>query len=276
MYFDGTKNRGRKCSRIAGVLLCGALLCGLLTGCRSSRPQDGTYTARYQYPSSGYVEYLTVTFRDGRVKDAEFDAYLETDPNSKKSELSKEEYPMDPHPSEWMDELEDNIEKAGLKPDKIAGIAGATASSRHARELYDAILTAAKNGKTETIIVQNEEEGPDSGMTDTGDASDSTGMDASMGDGSSMDDNGVSDSMDANDGNAADSGIIPGLDDGQNSGSMEGNNSTGDGMMQDGASGGNASDNADSENTSGGNGTGTGEENRENTVGGTTGSSVAP
>lgn len=270
MYFDGTQSRSRKCSRVAVVLLCGALLSGLLTGCRSSRPQDGTYTARYQYPSSGYVEYLTVTFRDGRVKDAEFDAYLETDPNSKKSELSKEEYPMDPHPSEWMGDLEDNIEKAGLKPDKIAGIAGATASSRHARELYDAILTAAKNGKTETIIVQNEEEGPDSGMMDSDSASDSTGMDTSM------DDNAVSDSMDANDGNAADSGTIPGLDDGQNSGSMDGNNSTGDGMMPDGNNGGTMSDNTNSENTSGGNGTGTGEENSENTVGGTTGSSVAP
>ncbi len=276
MYFDGIKNRGRKCSRIAGVLLCGALLCGLLTGCRSSRPQDGTYTARYQYPSSGYVEYLTVTFRDGRVKDAEFDAYLETDPDSKKSELSKEEYPMDPHPSEWMDELEDNIEKAGLKPDKIAGIAGATASSRHARELYDAILTAAKNGKTETIIVQNEEEGPDSGMTDAGSTSDSAGMDASMGENDSLDGSSGADSTDMNSENSADNGGVPGLEDGQNSGSLDENNSIGDGMMQDGASGGNASDNADSENTSGGNGTGTGEENSENTVGGTTGSSVAP
>ena len=280
MKFNANQTGAGRPARGVAVLLCGALLCSLLTGCRSSRPQDGTYTARYQYPSHGYVEYLTVTFRDGRAADVEFDAYSETDPTAKKSELTKEEYPMDPHPSEWTDKLEDNIEKAGLKADKIAGVAGATSSSRHARELYDAILTAARAGKTETILVKNEEDGPDSGMTGSSGNSTVTGNEDMSGINSGTD-NGI----------GADSGTIPGASNGTDGSSV------GDGAMSDGnnlnngnssignSTGSNASGDAPGkENASGGNGTGTGEQNSDNTAmsggnsssSGTSSSSVAP
>ena len=56
MNFNANQIGARRPIRAAACLLCGALLCGMLTGCRSSRPQDGTYTARYQYPSHGNVE----------------------------------------------------------------------------------------------------------------------------------------------------------------------------------------------------------------------------
>lgn len=258
MNFNANRTGARRPARTAVCLLCGALLCGMLTGCRSSRPQDGTYTARYQYPSQGYVEYMTVTFRDGRAAEVEFDAYSETDPGTKKSSLTKEEYPMDPHPSEWMDKLEDNIKAAGLKADKIAGVAGATSSSRHARELYDAILTAARDGKIETILVENEEEGPDSGVT-----ADSGGTENSGGNTAGTENEAVpgADSG-TDDGTGTDSGTIPGGNSGDNSDpANSGSVSDGNGITGDGSDG----ENPGKENASGGNGTGTGEDNSGST-----------
>lgn len=165
------------------VLLCVAMAGCMLTGC-SKKAKDGTYTARYRYPSHGYVEYLTVTFKSGKPTSAEFDAYSETDPNSKKSQLTAENYPMDPTPSVWMKELAKNVVAAGDNPDKITTVAGATSSSKHARELYNAILNAAKSGTTGEIIVDNEEEAPDSTTTDNSVADsmsqNSTGTDTTM------------------------------------------------------------------------------------------------
>ncbi len=252
------RNGIRMAGRALALTLCGALLCGAFTGCRSNRPKDGTYTARYQYPSGGYVEYLTVTFRDGRAAEVEFDAYAEADPGKKKSQTSKEEYPMNPHPSEWMDDLEDNIEDAGLKADKINTVAGATSSSQHARELYHAILTAAKDGRTDEIIVENEADAQ-SGNSAAGTESSS---DDGLGEILPDDGNGPADGE----------GVIPG-----ESGSMAEENSATDGTASDGAATGDSSaadgsgmmsENAGTENASGGNGTGTGESSSENTVSG--------
>lgn len=256
MNFNANRTGAKSAVRRAVILLCGAVLCAPLTGCRSTRPQDGVYTARYQYPSHGYVEYLTVTFRDGRAAEVEFDAYSETDPNAKKSSLTKEEYPMDPHPSEWMNTLERNIEKAGLKPDKIAAVAGATSSSRHARELYDAVLKAARDGKTETVLVQNEEDGPDSGMTDN---SDNTGMSGSAENSSVVPGDVGNDQpgTGAENGIGADSGTIPGANSGNDGSSMSGTASDSSSMTG-------SDENPGQENASGGNGTGTGEDNSAN------------
>lgn len=255
MNFNANETGARRPARAAACLLCGALLCGMLTGCRASRPQDGTYTARYQYPSHGYVEYLTVTFRDGRAAEVEFDAYSETDPSAKKSSLTKEEYPMDPHPSKWMNDLERNIEKAGLKADKIAGVAGATSSSRHARELYDAVLTAAREGKTETVLVRNEEDAPDSGMTGNSDSMENSGTNSGgMGNETVPgDDSGMENIA------GSESGTIPGTNNGTDSGSMDSGIVSGNNGAADN------SENPGQENASGGNGTGTGEANSENT-----------
>ena len=73
-----------KITRILAMVLCAVLLCTALVGCASG-PQDGTYTARYENASHGYIEYLTVTFKDGTPVEAEYDAYAEGDPSAKKS-----------------------------------------------------------------------------------------------------------------------------------------------------------------------------------------------
>ena len=126
--------------------LC-ALVCLGLAGCSSAKPADGTYTARVDEATAeaahGWTDTLTVTFQDGKVTSADFDAF-DTDGN-RKSELTQEEYPMDPSPADWMPTLEENV-KATADPDKVAAVAGATQSSNNAKELYRAIREAAEKG----------------------------------------------------------------------------------------------------------------------------------
>ncbi len=208
------------------ILACVLIACTALAGCRR-KYQDGTYTARYRNPSGGYVEYLTVTFKKGKTASVEFDGYSASEPDTKKSELSQAEYPMDPHPSKWTAQLESSIMKAGDNARDIELIAGATSSSRHARELYAAILMAAEKGDTTEIILDNEAEnsGIGSGSSDSlgvgePDNSESTGMTDNSGTAGDSSTSG-SDSM-----SAADS--MSGSDSMENSGSMSGSGSAAD------------------------------------------------
>ncbi len=225
--------------RAAAALLSAALFCCLLLGCSSDRPQDGTYTARYRNASGGYVEYLTVTFRDGKVTDAAFDGYLESDPSKLKSQLTKEEYPMDPHPSEWMPLLAQNVKAAGKDASKIATVAGATSSTGHARELYKAILKAAAKGNTAEIILDNEKEtgGLNGSMSDSNSMSGSNDM---SGSGSMADsDNGLPDGMtggDSMDGSMGDGSASGGMDSGMSGGMDSGTAGGSNGTIPDGNS----------------------------------------
>lgn len=166
--------------KTACALLTAAALTLTLAGCSSGKPKDGTYTARYRYPSGGYIEYLTVTFQNGKPNTVDFDAYLEADPDSRKSATDEQSYPMTPHPSQWMPQLEKNLVAAGTNPDKVASVAGATASSQRVREMYDAILKAAAEGKTAEIILENQPE--DAGLSDSSSMTgDSTGAENDTG-----------------------------------------------------------------------------------------------
>ncbi len=144
-----------KITRILALVLCVVLACAALTGCASG-PQDGTYTARFDTASHGYIEYLTVTFENGAPVSAEFDAYAEGDTSAKKSACTAEEYPMDPLPADWLPVLSENVVAAGTNPDAIDGVAGATYASQNVRVLYNAILEAAAKGNTAEILVPAE------------------------------------------------------------------------------------------------------------------------
>lgn len=121
-----------------------------LVACGGSKIADGTYTAEAAEASHGWTEKLTVTYKDGKIADVDFDGFDET--GARKSEKSAEEYPMTPAASEWIPQLEANI-KATSSPDKVAAVAGATNSSANAKKLYAAVLEAAKAGKTEVVVV---------------------------------------------------------------------------------------------------------------------------
>ena len=63
---------------------------------------------------------------------------------------------MDPQPSEWIPQLEENI-KATSNPDKVAAVAGATMGSNNAKELYRAVVEKAKAGDTTTAVIDTAE-----------------------------------------------------------------------------------------------------------------------
>ena len=116
--------------------------------------KDGTYTAQYKEPSHDWTEYLSVTYKDGVITDVDFDA---KDANGNlKSEATAETYPMDPLPSEWIPQLEENVKAAGTA-DKIEAVAGATSSSESVKVLMAAVEKQAKAGNTEVVLVDNAE-----------------------------------------------------------------------------------------------------------------------
>ncbi len=127
----------------------------LFSGCRNNQPKDGTYRAELSDKATednlGWREYMEITYKDGDITDVAYDG-IDADGRIK-STLTKEEYPMDPHPSEWIEKMKNNI-KRGKTADKMEGIAGATRSSRNARLLMKHIEKSAAEGDTSTAIVE--------------------------------------------------------------------------------------------------------------------------
>ena len=118
--------------------------------------KDGTYTAKssaaYAAENDGWEEYVTLTVQGGKVTKVEFDALKD---GKKKSETTREEYPMDPPPSEWMPEIAKRLE--GMKENgSIDVVAGATRSSRMAERLYGAAWTAARNGEPREVTLADD------------------------------------------------------------------------------------------------------------------------
>lgn len=120
-----------------------------------SQAKDGVYTARMsdaytQEEGHGWQTTLTLQIEGGAIVSADFDAFQD---GKRKSELSAEEYPMDPPASEWIPELATQVEAASAPAD-IDGVSGATHASDEARKLFAAILTAAADGNTEDLYVE--------------------------------------------------------------------------------------------------------------------------
>ena len=140
--------------KLFAVALSLALVLSLVACGGTSKIKDGTYKAEMSdavaEASYGWRDTLTVTYKDGKVSDLDFDSF-DADGN-RKSEATAEAYPMDPAPSAWMPQLEENL-KATTDPDKVAAVAGATNSSNNAKLLYKAVIEKANAGDTTTAVV---------------------------------------------------------------------------------------------------------------------------
>ena len=140
--------------KVFAVALSLALALSLVACGGSSKIKDGTYKAEMSdavvEASYGWRDTLTVTYKDGKVADLDFDSF-DADGN-RKSEATAETYPMDPAPSAWMPQLEENL-KATTDPDKVAAVAGATHSSDNAKLLYKAVIEKANAGDTTAAVV---------------------------------------------------------------------------------------------------------------------------
>lgn len=116
--------------------------------------QDGDYAAEVsdayaQADGHGWKEYLKITVKDQQITSLEYDALKD---GKKKSEATAEEYPMTPHPSEWIPKINEALQAAEV-PEAMDTVAGATMSSKVARQLYAAVLAASREGNSETVVV---------------------------------------------------------------------------------------------------------------------------
>ena len=141
------------------LFLLSALMHFSLVGCGGSKIADGTYSAELSDAATeanhGWKDFLTVTYKDGKMVEVQFDS-KDADGNLKSEWTTPENYPMDPQPSEWIPQLEENI-KATSNPDKVAAVAGATMGSNNAKELYRAVVEKAKAGDTTTAVIDTAE-----------------------------------------------------------------------------------------------------------------------
>ena len=141
------------------LFLLSALMLFSLVGCGGSKIADGTYSAELSDTATeanhGWKDFLTVTYKDGKMVEVQFDS-KDADGNLKSEWTTPENYPMDPQPSEWIPQLEENI-KATSNPDKVAAVAGATMGSNNAKELYRAVVEKAKAGDTTTAVIDTAE-----------------------------------------------------------------------------------------------------------------------
>lgn len=71
---------------------------------------------------------------------------------------------MDPHPSQWIPELEKNI-MAAADPESIDSVTGATMSSQMVKKLYAAALNAARTGDTQVVTVADDMSTPEDEAT---------------------------------------------------------------------------------------------------------------
>ena len=121
-----------------------------------SQLKDGVYTAQvsdaYAQENHGWKEFVTLTVSGGQITDVKYDAEKD---GKMKRDATESEFPMDPPPSQWIPQLEENIRMARDAED-IDAVAGATKSSNLVKKLYAAALNAAKNGDTAPVTLADE------------------------------------------------------------------------------------------------------------------------
>jgi len=139
------------------ALLFTAALMTVLVSCDKEEEytyQDGTYRAETAEFSHGWKTFMEVTIADDAQTSVNLDAVNEEDSNLLKSETTVEQYPMDPHPSVWIPQLEAQFMAVDiLNYEGVDGITGATGTSGEAHALFELILDAAKTGDTSTQIL---------------------------------------------------------------------------------------------------------------------------
>ena len=139
--------------RILGILL---VLTFVVSACKKDEEENeyvnGNYRAETAEFSFGWKAFLEATIQDDEAVSVTFD-YLDEDGNLK-SATTDQEYPMDPHPREWLPELESQLLALDItNVSEIDGVTGATGGSGDAYDLFLLILEAAENGDMTTQVL---------------------------------------------------------------------------------------------------------------------------
>ena len=129
----------------------------------TSEYKDGVYRAELSEFSHGWKEYVEITIADGKITAVEADAFGEEDNTAKKSAdenyktsmMTGNEAQGKPatYPAEFYKKLSEDLVNKG-DVDAVETVAGATNSSKTFKDLANAALENAKEGKTETAVVE--------------------------------------------------------------------------------------------------------------------------
>lgn len=143
-----------------GLFIAMAAIIGL-TSCKEEEAaavyQDGTYKAETAEYSHNWKNFMEMTISGDKQTVVMFDARMED--GSLKSETTEETYPMVPHPTVWIPELEAQYMAVDIHNySTVDGITGATGASSDAEALFQLMLDAAKEGDTTVQILEAEEE----------------------------------------------------------------------------------------------------------------------
>lgn len=131
------------------------------SGCtdRAETPlQDGTYSVRFDEPdSTDWIAVMSLTIEDQKILSVDYD-YEGTGANEGRLKSEDTAYneamfsTKGTKPTIYLQELEDAL-LLHQDPDKVDTVSGATTSSEDFRTFVIAALEAARQGKTEPIII---------------------------------------------------------------------------------------------------------------------------
>lgn len=119
--------------------------------------EDGSYEVMQDETSAeashGWAEFIKAEVENGKVASITYDA-MDSEGNLK-SQTTKDNYPMTPHPTEWIPQFNDQLKKA-KSPEDIEAISGATNSSNIIKVLYGKLLENMQAGKTGSEKISTE------------------------------------------------------------------------------------------------------------------------
>lgn len=150
--------------KLLSVLFLGSAL--VLTGCGGTEEsaegelQDGTYRIEeLNFGSTGWKEALEIVVDGGAITDANFESVNEDDVNKIEDEDYQETMTnvSGTGPQDFIPELEEQI--VGMeKPSDVEVVTGATSTSEKVQEWAEELYSAAEEGNTDTIEVDNQDE----------------------------------------------------------------------------------------------------------------------
>lgn len=123
---------------------------------------DGTYRAEASEFSHDWKEYVVVTVKDGKLTSVEFDAENKAKDAKKSDDEAYKQTMIDgnkangkpeTYPEKFYKELSDSLMNASGDVDKVETVAGATTSSNSFRALAKAALSKAREGDTNTAVI---------------------------------------------------------------------------------------------------------------------------
>ena len=139
-------------------LLLSLLVVIIISSCEKEEEYvyvDGTYYAETAEYSHGWKALLEVGISKDELVSVDFDYFNEA--GDLKSETTVETYPMDPHPSVWLPQYEQELMEADiLNFEAVDVVTGATGGGGNLNALVPVVLEAAKDGDTSTQILSAE------------------------------------------------------------------------------------------------------------------------